>query len=96
MGNGLVVDESDDHVMVEFDADDSDSVIFGIVDAVSTVAGVDPVEMEPLYSVVDPDALSRLVRRHGLGPRQGDVRVTFEMWDHEVTVWSYGRIHVVR
>lgn len=95
MGNGLAVNESDGYAMVEFDAEDSESVVCGIVDAVSSVADVDPVEIEPLYSVVDPDALSRLVQPPNAGqPRQGDVRVSFEMAGLEVTVWSYGRIHV--
>lgn len=95
MGNGLAVNESDGYAMVEFDAEEPESVIVGIVDAVSNVVGADPVEIEPLYSVVDPDALTSLLEPPSAEqPRQGDVRVSFEMAGLEVTVWSYGRIHV--
>lgn len=95
MSNGLAVNESTGHAMVEFDAGDSESIVAGIVDAVSTVAEVDPVEMEPLYSTIDPDALSRVLRPPNAGqPRQGDIKVSFEMMGLDVTVWSYGRVHV--
>lgn len=95
MSNGVAVNEPSGHAMVEFDAGDPESIVAGIVDAVSTVADIDPVEMEPLYSTIDPDALSRLLRRpNGAQPRQGDIKVCFEILDLEVTVWSYGRIHV--
>ncbi|SFG43680.1 hypothetical protein SAMN04488063_2042 [Halopelagius inordinatus] len=95
MGNGVAVNESNDHAMVEFDPGDPESIVAGIVDAVSAVAEIDPVEMEPLYRTVDPDALSGVLRPPNAGrPRQGDIRVSFEMLGLEVTVWSYGRVHV--
>lgn len=79
----------------------------GVVSAVSAVSDVEPVPdvgpdvepdrtLEPLYSVVDPDALDKMFRTSGNDgcPRQG--RVTFSYHGYEVTVRSEGSISVER
>ncbi|MFD1586261.1 HalOD1 output domain-containing protein [Halorientalis brevis] len=63
--------------------------------AIATLAGVmdaDPVELDPLHSTVDPDALDALVRvRPGTS---GDSHVTFTHEDHAITVHSYGVVSI--
>lgn len=63
-----------------------------IVERVSDAEGVDPLELDPLYTVVDPDALdslfrTRLASSDGLG---GELR--FEYHDYEVRVTADGRV----
>jgi len=63
-----------------------------VVGAVSTVADKDPLNIEPLHSTVDPDALDALFsgKRHS----EGDVHARFSVAGHGVTVSSYGSIAV--
>ena len=52
----------------------------------------DPVELDPLYSTVDPDSLDALLRvRPGT---DGDIHVTFTHEDHTITVSSYGTVTI--
>jgi len=52
----------------------------------------DPVEMDPLHSTVDPDALDDLLRvRTGT---DGDIHVTFTHENHTITVYSYGVVTI--
>lgn len=59
-----------------------------VVDAVATEMGVDPVALDPLFDVVDPDALDRLFASDVEGS------VHFEYHGHEVVVCNDGRIVV--
>lgn len=64
-----------------------------VVETVAAVRGVDPMELDPLYEVVDPQALDRLVAPRP--PRRtGDCTVVFTYFDHEVTVRSPGIVRV--
>ncbi|MEA5389462.1 HalOD1 output domain-containing protein [Haloarculaceae archaeon H-GB11] len=79
----------------EFTDRNGESIILGIVDALATVRGVEPTELEPLQNYVNTDALVKLVASQlRNGPDAGDLKVTFEYDAYEVTVESYGRIHV--
>ncbi|WP_368407736.1 HalOD1 output domain-containing protein [Halorussus amylolyticus] len=52
----------------------------------------DPVELNPLHSTVDPDALDALICvRTGT---DGDIHVTFAHEDHAITVYSYGVVSI--
>ncbi len=65
------------------------AVIATLADAMDT----DPVELDPLNSTVDPDALDALVRvRYGTN---GDSHVTFTHEGHAITVHSYGIVTIV-
>jgi hypothetical protein len=63
-----------------------------VVGAVSTAADEDPLNIEPLHSTVDPDALDALFsgKRHG----EGDAHARFPVAGHSVTVSSYGSVVV--
>lgn len=82
-----------------------ESLSEGVVHAVSAVSGADPVPegssaaegdrtLEPLYSVVDPDALDSVFRPTGSSSDRGAERVTLRYHGYEVTVCSEGRISV--
>lgn len=57
-----------------------DCVSSGIVDAIAAHADTDPLDMEPLYNVIDLEALDSLIE---CGT---DVRVSFEYANHTVVV----------
>lgn len=63
-----------------------------IVSAVAAASDTDPLDMDPLHATVDTDALDSLVttRRAAVG----DLHVTFEYQEYEVTTSSYGRLKV--
>ena len=81
----------------EFDATRSNETVGGaVIEAIAQASGTDPLEIEPLYDVLDPDALDALFTDPLTGAsRDGDIAVTFRLAGYEVTVWSYGRIHLV-
>ena len=60
-----------------------------VVITVAEATGVDPLELEPLYEVVDPDALNRLFRS-----APGFVEVSFRMANCEVVVHCDGEVVV--
>jgi hypothetical protein len=71
-----------------FDPDEVDSAVLGVVDLVSTATGEPPTSLEPLATVVDPDALAALVA----DGRRADVEVTFEYCGFVVTVNARGDV----
>lgn len=74
--------------------DDTDLSI-AVIEVLAEARGITPVEMdEPLYDVVDPDALDQLFTDQTDGAVGG--RVVFELGEHEVTVHADGDILVRR
>ncbi|MGQ3412919.1 HalOD1 output domain-containing protein [Natrinema sp. LN54] len=68
----------------------SDSISLRIVEALADATNTDAHELEPLYNVVDPEALDRLC-----GPdSSGGVRVEFEYDGVLVEVGSDGTVAV--
>lgn len=65
-----------------------------VIDAIATASGSDPLELTPLYSVVDPDALEALFTPTVASSSQIEGSVTFTLDGHHVTVHSYGIITV--
>jgi len=59
---------------------ETDAVCTDIVQAIADHTEMDPLEMTPLATVIDTDALDSLVRTGA------DVRVTFQYGDHAVRV----------
>ena len=63
-----------------------------VVEAVSESEGVDPAALEqPLYEVIDPEALDRLVSK---GSREAPIHITFRYYGYHVTVSSAGDVTV--
>lgn len=73
----------------EYDWEGSERVCLTVVEIVSAVVGRDHDEMEPLYSVLDPDALERL-----LSTTRTDLRLSFSYEGCTVTLDSGGEITV--
>lgn len=63
-----------------------------VVETLAGLKGVDPVDIDPLHSILDPDVLDALVHvRNGMN---GDIHVSFTHGDHTITVSSYGVVTV--
>ncbi|MFD1514077.1 HalOD1 output domain-containing protein [Halomarina rubra] len=62
-----------------------------VVLTVSEAVGVDPLEMEPMYEVVDPDALNRLIQAPGI-PASPNTTIRFSMAGCDVVVYSDGEV----
>ena len=63
-----------------------------VIGTLAHVMGVDPIELDPLYSTIDPDALDKLVHVHNR--TSGDTHLTFTHEGHSITVHSYGVVTI--
>lgn len=76
-----------------YDQDDYEPVTTAILMAVASLREVDPVELESLNDVIDPDALNELfVHWNREIPRSGGGSVSFSFAGYEVTIQSDGEI----
>ena len=93
-GEVLEYDADRDVYRASFDSD-SEGASSAVVSAVAAVAGTSPVEMPPLYSVVDPDALETLVDGPAVSRRSSsDTHVSFPYNGYDVTVCDDGTVTV--
>ena len=65
-----------------------------VIETVAVARDCEPAGLEPLYEVVDPDALDTLVRSSRDGPVADGTTVTFEVADMSVTVHGGGTVVV--
>lgn len=72
------------------------SISNAVASATAEATAADPTEIEPLYNVVDPDALEALFRPAGSLPAPSSRRVEFEYCGCEVTVTADRTVHVSR
>ncbi|AQL44152.1 hypothetical protein BV210_16185 [Halorientalis sp. IM1011] len=78
-------------VRTQFDQEKTPASM-AVIATLADVRDTDPVDLTPLHSTVDPDALDALVRvRNGTN---GDIHVTFTHQGHTITVHSYGVITI--
>jgi len=63
-----------------------------IVKAVAALEGVTPEECEPVYDVIDPDALHALLAPAAVRPARAPAQVQFSYHGHTITVDSTGEI----
>ncbi|WP_224337586.1 HalOD1 output domain-containing protein [Haloprofundus halobius] len=63
-----------------------------VVLAVAEARNVDPLELDPLYDVIDPDALDAIFS--SAGPTDNSMELDFEMAGCQVTVRGTGEIRV--
>lgn len=63
-----------------------------VIAAVSDAFDVNPVELEPLYDRLDPDALDGCIRAKDT--TNGPVHISFGFEEHEITVSSDGVVTV--
>lgn len=64
-----------------------------IVDTLADAAGVDPLDLAPLYDYVDPDALNNLFESHE-GSTDADAVLSFRVENWNVFVRADGRVRV--
>ncbi|WP_418280282.1 HalOD1 output domain-containing protein [Halorubrum sp. DTA98] len=92
-GGGEPVVRSRDEAIGEpavFEYANHERIGVAVVDAVSTVAGVDPLQLDTrLYDVIDPDALERTIRNGN-----ADVEISFRFEAYRVSVFGDGGITV--
>lgn len=68
----------------------NDSLSLSVIEALADELEADPVELDPLYHAVDPEALDELFQ----AKTGTNARVTFAYGDHTVEVRSDGTILV--
>lgn len=73
---------------------DNKAVSQRVVAAVAGARDVDPLELPPIYNVIDPDVLNQIVDHGVSGRRSGSGRVVFTMASCEVSVHSDGAVEV--
>jgi len=83
-----ITDDADTH-RFEYDADEIPPCM-AVVSALSTVLGVDAVDLKPIHETLDTDALDALVGRNGAD----GVRVSWTQEGHVVTVAERGVVTV--
>lgn len=64
-----------------------------IVETIATLTERDPTDISPLFGIADPDAIDSLLLS-GEAPRTGDISVSLQLDDHEVTVTRDGVVTV--
>lgn len=80
---GNVSDENSGWSSYELNSAETPNV--AVVCAVAAVSGRDPLELSPLYDVVDPDAIDRLFGREGDGgPGETRLRLVYEGYEVRV------------
>ena len=96
-------EQRDGESVFNYDVAADESLSQGVVRAVSTASNVDPIpdagaeseeSLDPLYTVIDPDALDAVFRTTDSSARGG--QITFTYHGREVTVHSEGRVSVER
>lgn len=65
-----------------------------VVTAVAEAKGVDPLDLEPLFSVVDPDALNSLFSSSVSSP-PAEMQLSFSMAGCDVVVHGDGEVTVI-
>lgn len=63
-----------------------------VVERVAALEGVDPTELVPLYEVINPEAVDKLV---GTADGSGSpLAIDFRYHGHEITVTGEGVVHI--
>lgn len=84
----MIDDNPPDHCSSHFTYDESASE--AIINAVAWQTACDPTDLEPLYTVIDPDALNELIK----SADENDLRVEFGYEGCAVTIVSGGDLYV--
>lgn len=63
-----------------------------IISAVAAVTETDPLQIDPLYSTIDPDALNALF--HWRNAQSSDIFLYFSIEGYDIKMTSYGQITI--
>lgn len=80
-------------LLVEFDPE-TDSVTETIVMAVAGHEGTSPTALDPLYDVVDPDALEGITRSVATRSTPGNAEITIRYHGYTVSIHSHGVVEI--
>lgn len=67
------------------------TITHAVVETVAEAENVDPLDLDPLYGVIDPDALEELFTATAGSPRSSG-KITFEYHGHTVVVSNDGSV----
>lgn len=86
--------ESSSEVGAESRTTEPEQLSMRVVEAVADAEGVDPVELDPLYTTVDPDAIEDVFRPQLTTGSVPDptAEIRFEYHGYEVRVTATGRV----
>lgn len=92
-GDGLEYRSDGETYRVEFSQEHGQPST-AVVKAIAAIEGWKQDELDPLYHVIDPDALDSLFKPTVRGDHHGDAEISFTYHGFAVTVRSYGIIEV--
>lgn len=84
-------DKQDVSPVETFEWTSFDSPSTAVVTAVAEEADTDPDTLEPLYEVIDPDALDTIIASTRYADRSPDTSIVFPYHHYRVTVKANGR-----
>lgn len=83
----------DSHPSIQYTIEPDESISCTIIRAVAAATGVSPERLEPLYNVINPDALDRLFKMPSETPRcSQETAVSFQYEGYLVTVQNHRQI----
>lgn len=65
-----------------------------VIEALANICGQDPTELDPLYNVINLDALDKLLLTSASRPYTGDRKVEFTFQNHKVIVLNCGIVKI--
>ena len=80
-------------VDAEYGSESGESPVEIIIEALAEAAGVDPVDLPPLFDFIEPDAVDQLFMEHD-GASQTDAILSFRFETWNVFIRADGRIRV--
>lgn len=86
-------DSETDTYRAEFDSAEIEPSM-AVVEVVVSVSDAGPLQLDPLYEVVDPELIDQFCTRTTRDSQAGDRMISFPYHDYSVTVESRGVIEV--
>lgn len=80
-------------VDAEYDPESNKSPINTTIEALAEAAGVDTLELPPIYEFVDPDAINQLFGKHN-GSSEAETMLSFQVNTWNVFIRDDGRIRI--
>ncbi|WP_435098852.1 HalOD1 output domain-containing protein [Halorubrum sp. N11] len=80
-------------VDAEYDPESDISPVEATIEALAEAAGVDTLELPPIYDFVDPDAINHLFGKHK-GASEAETLLSFQVNNWNVFIRDDGRIRI--
>lgn len=90
---GITFDPETSTYRLHYDWQGDESVTTVVSTGVAAITNTPPTELDPLFEILDPDALNQLFSSTN-GPSRGDGRVSFQFNDCTVIVDATGEIAI--